>query len=95
MNLSISPFIELFQKRDRLWRSLVLGKVSHDVSGLLPHVHRLLVLGLALKYQNIRHGNVINEAIALKFLADLGADGSDRDVEFVNGGDFGSLKSRY
>jgi len=89
MNPSISPLVELVQKSDRFQGAFFLGKVSHDVGGLLPYVHCLLVLGLALKDQNIRHGNIVNEAITLELLADLGADGGYGDVELVEGDDFG------
>jgi len=89
MNLSISPLVELIQKSDGFRGGYFLGKISHDVGGLLPYVHCLLVLGLALEDQNIRHSNVVNEAISLELLADLGADGSDGDVELVDGDDFG------
>ncbi|RUP51718.1 hypothetical protein BC936DRAFT_146350 [Jimgerdemannia flammicorona] len=87
----IPPLIKPIQERDGFRRSLVLGEIAHDVSGLLPQVHCFLVFDLALEDQDVRHRNVLDIAVTLKLLADLGADGADGEVKLVESDNFGSL----
>lgn len=59
--------------------------------GLLPAVHRLLVLLPAFEDQHVDRAWVGDVAVLLKALADVVSDEGGRDVQCIEGDDFRGL----
>lgn len=89
----ITPGQELVHERARrgLGRLFLRLEILHDVILLLPVVHGLLELGMALKQQHIDRTPVVNIAIALKLLPNLRTHKSQGEIKQVERGDFRSL----
>ncbi len=58
---------------------------------LLPTVHRLLVLLLALREEDVDDAGIGDIAVLLEVLADAVSDVRWRDVEHIDGANLGSL----
>lgn len=68
----------------------------HVVNDISPGVVRggadaNLELGMALEQQHINSAELLDVAVLLEFLTDLGADSGDRHVQGVHGLDLGGL----
>lgn len=70
---------------------LLNTEVLHDLSDLLPVVHGLLELHVALGNEHVDNGKLLNVAVALKLLSDLGADLGSVDLKDVEVHDLGGL----
>ncbi|KAK1845114.1 hypothetical protein CCHR01_12229 [Colletotrichum chrysophilum] len=74
---------------------VLLLEVGHDVRGLLPEVHRLLVFGVALEDQDVDDGELLGEPVALKLLAYPGAKDGDGKGDVVHRLDLGRLANPF
>ena len=80
---SPSAFLTVSNVDAQRTRRLLLSEPLHNVRCLLPAIHRLLELLVALKQHHVKNRHISNVAVALKHGAELGTQQRRRHVQRV------------